>query len=71
MDTFLLQCSDLGVPIANEKTVQPTQVLIFLGIEIDTVEMIMKLPLEKIHEIRLKITEVMKLKKATLKQLQS
>lgn len=45
--------------------------LIFLGIEIDTVEMIMKLPIEKIHEIRLKITEVMKLKKATLKQLQS
>lgn len=71
LDTFLLLCSDLGVPIANEKTVQPTQVLIFLGIEIDTVEMIMKLPIEKIHEIRLKITEVMKLKKATLKQLQS
>lgn len=29
LDTFLLLCSDLGVPIANEKTVQPTQVLIF------------------------------------------
>lgn len=40
---------------------------IFLGIEIDIVEMIMKLLIEKIYEIRLKIIEVMKLKKVIFK----
>lgn len=68
MDTFLWVCNDLGVLIANEKTVQPTKVLIVFGIEFHTVEMIMKLPIEKIHEIKQKITEAMKLDKATLKQ---
>lgn len=44
---FLWLCNDLGVSIANEKTVQPTQVLIVLGIEFHTVKMIMILPIEQ------------------------
>ncbi|XP_061196003.1 uncharacterized protein LOC133204281 [Saccostrea echinata] len=71
LDTFLYLCNDLGVPIANEKTVYPTQVLTFLGIEFNTVEMIMRLPLVKIDEIKQKILDIMALKKVTLKQLQS
>lgn len=67
LDTFLSLCNDLGVSIANEKTVQPTQVLIVLGIEFHTVEMIMKSPIEKIHEIKQKITEAMKLDKAIIR----
>ncbi|XP_048761600.1 uncharacterized protein LOC125670455 isoform X1 [Ostrea edulis] len=71
LDTFLSLCSDLGVPIANDKTVYPTQVLTFLGIEFDTVQMIMKLPWEKIHEIKHKILDIMTFRKVTLQQLQS
>jgi hypothetical protein len=37
-----------GVPLADDKTVEPTKVLVFLGIEIDTINMVMKLPQEKV-----------------------
>jgi hypothetical protein len=41
----------MGVPLADDKTVEPTEVFVFLGIEIDTINMIMKLPQEKVSEI--------------------
>ena len=71
LDTFLTLCSDLGVPIASDKTVFPTRILTFLGIEFSTQDMTMKLPEEKISEIRHKILDIMTLKKVTLQQLQS
>ena len=40
-------CSDWGVPLAGDKTVEPTEKLVFLGIEFDTSDMIMRLPGEK------------------------
>ena len=32
-------CADIGVPMAEEKTFLPTQVLSFLGYELDSVKM--------------------------------
>ena len=42
---------DLGLPVAIEKTVPPTTCLPFLGIEIDSQEMTMKVPADKKREI--------------------
>lgn len=64
-------CKLWGVPLADEKTVEPTEILIFLGVEFDTINMIMRLPLEKITELREKILYCLGCSKITLKELQS
>ena len=52
MDTFSSVCFELVVPIADEKSNGPVTNLVFLGLEIDTIEMVIKIPHEK--RIRLK-----------------
>ena len=42
----------LGIPVAMEKLEGPATVLIFLGIEIDTKEMILRLPMTKLIELQ-------------------
>jgi hypothetical protein len=37
----------VGVPLAEDKTVEPVEVLTFLGIEFDTIRMELRLPKEK------------------------
>ncbi|XP_006821480.1 uncharacterized protein LOC102808314 [Saccoglossus kowalevskii] len=48
---MLSVCKDLGVPIAPDKLEGPTTVLTFLGIELDTVNMVMRLPTNKLCDI--------------------
>ena len=52
LDSFLFYCEELGVPVADDKTEGPDTTITFLGIEIDTVAMTIRLPAEKL--IRLK-----------------
>ena len=52
MDKIVSLCAKLKVPLAPDKVVGPTQCLTFLGIEIDTVEMVIRLPSEKLTKIR-------------------
>ena len=52
MDTFSSVCFELGMPIADEKSNGPVTNLVFLGLEIDTIEMVIQIPHEKL--IRLK-----------------
>lgn len=68
---FQTTCKELGVPLSEEKTVAPTTNLIFLGVEFDTQDMVMKLPEKKLMELRSKIHEVMNKKKVSLVELQS
>ena len=51
IETFTLVCNELGVPIAENKSVGPTTVIIFLGLEIDTANMVIRIPLTKIQEL--------------------
>lgn len=44
-------CQELGIPLAPHKTVGPTTCLIFLGIEIDTMRMELRLPHEKLSKL--------------------
>jgi hypothetical protein len=50
-DTFKDICSVWGVPLAEDKTVEPVEVLTFLGIEFDTIRMELRLPKEKLFAI--------------------
>jgi len=71
MQIFRTTCTLLGVPIAEGKTEGPSTVLTFLGIEIDTENMILRLPRDKLSELKQLIKGTQTKKKATLKTLQS
>ena len=45
-------CAELGVPVATEKTVGPTTSLTFLGIEVDTNQLEIHLPQDKLLKIK-------------------
>ena len=47
MSAMTALCSELGVPLAVEKTVGPTTRTVFLGIEIDTVSQTLSIPSNK------------------------
>ncbi|XP_046331235.2 uncharacterized protein LOC124114611 isoform X1 [Haliotis rufescens] len=51
LDTCLSTFQELGAPVAHEKTVGPASCLTFLGLEIDTVRMQVRIPQEKIVNI--------------------
>ena len=66
------QCMfDLGVPIALEKTEGPKTIIIFLGLEIDTELLQIKMPQTKIQELVNKITLLLAKEKTTLTIMQS
>ncbi|XP_021378273.1 uncharacterized protein LOC110466218 [Mizuhopecten yessoensis] len=64
-------CLELGVPLAQEQTIGPVKCLIFLGYEIDTVEMMIRVPPEKMLELKQSLLTVLHSKKITRAKLES
>jgi DNA transposition AAA+ family ATPase len=60
-----------GVPLAEEKTVQPVEILTFLGIEFDTIKMELRLPKEKLSEIKDRLIIILNSRKLKLREIQS
>ena len=48
LDSTLEYCSHLGVPVASHKKEGPTSTITFLGIELDTLAKVLRLPQEKL-----------------------
>ena len=71
LDKFLYICQQLGIPLATHKTVGPTQVITFLGIELDTTHMTARLPIDKLNRYRDHILTIAKQNKATLREIKS
>lgn len=71
MDCFLEICRTLSVPIAPEKLIGPVKVLTFLGLVIDTEEMLIKIPEEKVKALIAELEHYLKQERITLKNLQS
>ena len=63
--------SYLGVPIAEEKLQGPTTCITYLGIEIDSNDMATRLPEEKLHEIKLLLSDWVTKRKCSKRQLLS
>jgi len=51
-EQVMATCAELGIPVAVGKTVGPTTVLTFWGIEFDTAKLVVRLPMEKIVRLR-------------------
>ena len=71
LELFLKIAEDIGVPIAGEKTMGPSNILPFLGIQLDTVAMMASLPVEKVQKYIALIDLFLKTNKVTLRQMQS
>lgn len=71
MQIFQEVMSELGVPLAEEKTEGPTEILVFLGLLLNSKDMTVRIPSEKIAQIREKILYVLSKQKVTLKEMQS
>ena len=55
---------DIGIPIKVDKTVYPTTTLTFLGLEIDTFTMELRLPEDKLIKLREKLIYLKKKEKS-------
>ena len=54
--TFTYMCEELGVPLAHEKTLGPHNILTFLGLEINTCEMMVKIPADKLIKLKTQLS---------------
>ena len=70
--TKLLSVFDrLGIPIAEDKLEGPATCLVFLGIELDTLQMSLRLPIEKLQELRELVQTWLRRRFCSKKELQS
>ena len=71
LDKLLECCGTLGVPIAQEKCEGPTTCLTFLGIEIDTQALELRLPADKLNRVQMTVREWLGRKAARKRDLES
>ena len=64
-------CYYLGIPKAPEKTIGPSQTLSFAGIEVDSLLMEARLPLDKVEKFIGILSDFLKKNRVTLKEVQS
>ena len=55
LETALAMCARLGAPVASQKTEGPGSVLVFLGIELDTEGLVVRLQAEKLGRLQREI----------------
>lgn len=66
MECFRFICNDIGVPLAEEKTLGPSCIMTFLGLEIDTLKMVIRIPRDKLLELKVKLEIALTKKKKLL-----
>lgn len=68
--TFIDICRQINLPLAEEKTCFACQLIVFLGLLIDTVNQTVSIPEEKLGRGRRELDIVLRSKKVTVHQLQ-
>ena len=71
LTTFLEVCQHLGVPVAHDKVEGPSTTMTFLGLEIDTIHQQLRLPLDKLAELKSELNQWAERKKTTKRELLS
>ena len=71
MTVFQGVCDDMGIPLSQEKTIGPSSIIIFLGLEIDSINMVIRIPQDKLRETKQKLVYIFQCKKVSLRNLQS
>ena len=68
---FIKLCNILCIPLAEDKAVHPTQIVTFLGIELDSIKMEARLRPEKLFLYSKEIKEALQMNKIKLRVLKS
>ena len=71
MDCFSDLCHEFGIPLASDKSVGPVTMLTFLGLDIDTENMLIKIPQSKLDALVQMLEQFLTGKNITFKDLQS
>ncbi|KAM8966995.1 uncharacterized protein RCH25_025667 [Pelodytes ibericus] len=71
LSTIQQVMSRFGVPLSPEKTEGPCPLIQFLGIEIDATQMLCRLTVDKVLDMRSLVSQSLAARKVTLRQLQS
>ncbi|MES9905170.1 MAG: reverse transcriptase domain-containing protein, partial [Sedimenticola sp.] len=71
MDIFAYHCAKLGVPLAEDKCEGPQTKIVFLGLELDSVRMQVRVPIDKVHVLCEQILDTLQHRSIQLKPLQS
>ena len=71
LNAFLTLCDEIGIPYALEKTCDPAQVMPFVGIEIDTINEMARLPEDKLKECKQALQQLRLKRRCQLRELQS
>ncbi len=71
LSQFKSLCEDLGVPLSEDKTVGPSSVLTFLGVEIDAVRCFARLPKVKLDAYTAQIVDLLDKNSCTLAELRT
>lgn len=71
MSSFRAICSRLSVPIKEEKTTGPSKCIVFLGLEIDTTNRLIRVPHDKLQHLKALLININARHKITLRELQS
>lgn len=61
----------LGLNVCWKKVVDPCQRIVFLGVELDSLEMCSRLPMDKLVQLRETLAKFSRLKRASKRQMQS
>lgn len=62
---FRAFCAELGVPLAEERTLGPSTCLVYLGLEICTLYMLVKIPSAKLEHLK-QLSQILHKSKVTL-----
>ena len=68
---FLSLCKPVGIPIKTEKTEWPTPIITIYGFQVDSIQMECRLPVDKLHKMKLALQTMRRRRKVTLRELQS
>ena len=71
LDSFKELAKEIGLPLAEHKTVGPTRVISFLGLEINTIEGVVKLPPEKLQKYAQLVNEALSWEKISMRNAKS
>ena len=71
LDTMLSTCRRLGVPVAPAKCAGPTTVMVFLGFQLDTDQLVVRLPQDKLRRTVALVREWMGRRAGKKRELES
>jgi hypothetical protein len=71
LKSFISLCEAIGVPLANDKTELPSQIMDFVGITLDVTRSEARLPVDKLEKCTQLLQKFLGLQRCTLKDMQS